>query len=377
METLRLYERQPDMMRFRATVLACRNSPCALILDRTAFFPEGGGQGADHGLLDGVPVLDVQEREGEILHFTQRPIPEGTRVEGLLDEGRRRDMMQQHTGEHMFSGLVCRLFDCSNVGFHIGSDLVTMDFSRKLTRDQILQVQDMVNEAIFRDLPVEILYPTDTELAKMEYRSKKEIRGQVRIVRIPGLDTCACCGTHVTSTGRVGQLKVLGLQNYKGGVRVSVLCGMRALEAENAMVLENQALRHLLSAPEGSLVPALQQLLQERDRLRQDRDSLAMECFRSLARSETDRRVRVLSAPFLTPAQLRPAAALLKGAGPALVLVPREQGFSFALCMDRPEDTARALYERFGGRGGGRQDMIQGTLETGSPEEIRRFLEAL
>ena len=202
--TIRLFDQAPELRAFTARVIACAEKDggrYAVELDRTAFFPEGGGQGADHGTLGGANVLDVHDSHGTITHLTDGPLPVGATVEGRVDGVRRLDMTQQHSGEHIFSGLVHRLFGYDNVGFHIGSDAVTMDFNGMLTEEDVRRVELLANEAIWANLPVQASVPPKDELAAMTYRSKKAIDGDVRIVNIPGVDTCACCGTHVAQTG--------------------------------------------------------------------------------------------------------------------------------------------------------------------------------
>lgn len=204
--TVRLYDRDVDMLEFSAVVKTCeqREKGYIVTLDQTAFFPEGGGQGADHGTLDGVQVLDAHEANGEVEHLVSGLLAVGSEVRGHVDAVRRMDMMQQHSGEHMFSGLVHGLFGYDNVGFHIGTEAVTMDFNGMLTEADVRRVELLANQAVWRDQPVEAFVPSREELANIEYRSKKEIAGDVRIVRIEGVDTCACCGTHVHTTGCVG-----------------------------------------------------------------------------------------------------------------------------------------------------------------------------
>lgn len=236
--TIRLYDKDVDTLDFSAVVKTCvqRENGYVVTLDQTAFFPEGGGQGADHGTLGGVQVLDAHDVHGEVEHLVSTPLTIGSEVRGHVDAARRLDMMQQHSGEHMFSGLVHGLFGYDNVGFHIGTEAVTMDFNGMLTEEDVRRVELLANQAVWRDQPVEAFVPDREALANIEYRSKKEIDGDVRIVRIEGVDTCACCGTHVHTTGAVGQIKVVGVQKYKSGVRVSILCGRRALAYENAML---------------------------------------------------------------------------------------------------------------------------------------------
>ena len=377
--TIRLYEKNPQMRTFTAQVLSCeqKGEHYLTVLDQTAFFPEGGGQGADHGTLGDAHVLDVHEHSGVIEHLTDAPLCAGSTVEGCVDSARRLAMSQQHSGEHMFSGLVCRLFGYDNVGFHIGSDAVTMDFNGPLTEEDALRVERMVNEGIWKDIPIEATVPDKETLSAMHYRSKKAIDGDVRIVNIEGMDTCACCGTHMPTTGGVGQVKVLGVAKYKSGVRVSILCGVRALEYENMIQQQVKSAAKALSVKLHETADAVDRLLAERDRLRAQGDQLAMLLFEAEAKAEEGNAVRVMAADMLSPGQLRPAAGkLAQGARLALVLAPREGGWSFAM-SSQTEDVrtaTRALCERFGGKGGGPKDMTQGVLGEAEIAEIRALL---
>ena len=380
--TIRLYQQNVDQLDFSAVVVSCekKDGGYAVVLDQTAFFPEGGGQGADHGTLDDVRVLDAHEKQGEVEHLTSAPLEVGREVHGHVDGVRRLDMMQQHSGEHMFSGLVHGIFGYDNVGFHIGTEAVTMDFNGPLTEEDVHRVELLANQAIWRDQPIEVFIPSREELANIEYRSKKEIDGDVRIVRIEGVDTCACCGTHVHRTGSVGQIKVIGVQKYKSGVRVSILCGRRALEEENAVQDQAKRAGNALSVPTAELSGAVERLLGERDSLRAQNDALGMRIFALLAQNEMEKTVRVVACDALPAAQARKAAGMLAdGAKAALVLIPREEGWSFAF-SSATEDirpATRALCETFGGRGGGPKDMTQGVLSGGKAEEVREKLESL
>ena len=207
------------------------------------FYPEGGGQPADRGTLtlpDGtvLRVLDVHEQAGVIWH-TVDALPAaaapGAAAAGCIDWDWRFDKMQQHTGEHILSGILHQMFGAENVGFHVGSEVVRMDTSVPISPEGLRQAELAANRIVWQDVPVLISYPTREELAALVYRSKKEIEGQVRIVTIPGADVCACCGTHTRTTGQVGQIKILASENYKGGMRLSVVCGARALAAAQAM----------------------------------------------------------------------------------------------------------------------------------------------
>lgn len=230
MSTTRLFDQDAYLGEFEATVerSVCEGGMYRVLLDQTAFFPEGGGQPADGGTLDGIFVTDVQEIDGEIWHTVEAPLEPGKTVVGKLDFEKRFSNMQNHRGEHIVSGIVHRIYGFNNVGFHMGSDVITVDFDGVLTEEQLYDVEQEANEAVLRNVPVTISYPSKEELETMDYRSKKEIEGQVRIVTIEGYDRCACCGTHVATTGEIRLIKILSAQKYKGGVRVAMLSGEKA-----------------------------------------------------------------------------------------------------------------------------------------------------
>ena len=246
-------------------------------LDRTAFFPEGGGQYADTGTLDEMQVCDVQEKDGRIFHIMEdksEQIPEyftvGRSVSGRINWEERFMKMQQHTGEHIVSGLVHARFGYNNVGFHLGSEDCTMDFNGIITKEELQEIEREANRAVWKNLPVEVLYPSEEELASMEYRSKIEIEGQVRIVVIPGYDVCACCAPHVKYTGEVGVIKLTNVQRYKGGVRVTMLCGVRALLDYEEKQREVQSVSAMLCARENEIAEAVEHLRKECGDLKQE-----------------------------------------------------------------------------------------------------------
>lgn len=244
-ETVRLYDKDGYATEFRAQVISCEEVGkkgqkwYQVILDQTLFFPEEGGQSPDKGRLGDVEVCDVQIRNNVITHTLAAPLEVGSTVSGKIDWKHRFYNMQQHSGEHLFSGIVHERYGFHNVGFHLSDQIVTMDFDGVLAMEDVEAVEWRVNEAIAKNIEVQVSYPFREQLANMDYRSKIEIDGQVRIVTIPGYDVCACCAPHVHRTGEIGMLKVMNVQNYKGGVRISILCGFRALMAfrEKAQVV--------------------------------------------------------------------------------------------------------------------------------------------
>jgi len=325
-----------------------------------------------------VNVVDCHEHGGEVEHTTDGPLEVGAVVEGHVDAVRRLDMMQQHSGEHIFSGLVCQLFGYDNVGFHIGSEAVTMDFNGLLTEADVRRVEQLANEIVWKNVPVNTLLPNKEELEAMHYRSKKALEGTVRIVNIPGADTCACCGTHVKQTGAVGQIKVMGWQKYKSGVRVSILCGRRALAEESLLLEQAKNASVALSCKTQELAAAVERVIAERDQLRYHNEQLGLRIFDMLAAQEEAHDVRVVLCDALPASAVRKAAGkLCAGARFALVLVPREDGYSFAMSSETEDvrPATKALCQRFGGKGGGPKDMTQGVLTGGAIEEIRKTME--
>lgn len=231
MSTTRLFDQDAYLGEFEATVerSVCEGGMYRVLLDQTAFFPEGGGQPADEGTLDGIFVTDVQEIDGEIWHTVEAPLEPGKTVVGKLDFEKRFSNMQNHCGEHIVSGIVHRIYGFNNVGFHMGSDVITVDFDGVLTEEQLYDVEQEANEArASKCSGYDQLSVKGRAWKPLDYRSKKEIEGQVRIVTIEGYDSCACCGTHVAKTGEIRLIKILSAQKYKGGVRVTMLSGEKA-----------------------------------------------------------------------------------------------------------------------------------------------------
>ncbi len=230
METEKLYYADPFLTEFDARVLACEaeKGGYAVVLDRTAFYPEGGGQPYDTGVLGGAEVLDVHERAGVITHKCASPLPVGAAVHGKIDRARRFDHMQQHSGEHICSGLICARYGCDNVGFHMGAESVTIDFNADIPWEELLEIEAAANRYIYEDHAIDIQLHRGAELDAIDYRSKKPLEGDVRIVTFPGADCCACCGTHVVRSGQVGIVKFLSVQKFREGVRIELLCGGRA-----------------------------------------------------------------------------------------------------------------------------------------------------
>ena len=383
--TQKLYETDSYVQTFTAQVLACTpvQGGFSVVLDRTAFFPEGGGQPCDTGTLGAARVLAVHTDGATITHTTDAPLTVGGTVEGCIDWPARLDAMQQHTGEHILSGTLHRLFGAENVGFHIGTPYVRMDTSIPLTAAQLAQAEAEANAAVRADTPVRCWVPDPETLAHTEYRSKKALDGDVRLVEAGG-DCCACCGTHLARTGEVGLIKIISAQHYKTGMRLAVACGRRAYDAVAAICADAEAAGRVLSAPAGSLTPAVEN--------RQNGEAVLKQRIAALQNALADAYVQA-AAPD-QPAVLwaegadgdglrRIAMAVCAGTNQvACALAPGGQGLSYALAAPDGTDAralGRALNEAFAGRGGGKPAFCQGSLaQPGlTPDVVREKLSTL
>lgn len=226
-----LFYKDPYLKQFTSVVVDCVEAKGGyqVVLKDTAFYPEGGGQPADYGSINGIKVYDVRKKDGIIYHYTKEPLEINSSITGIIDWTRRFDHMQQHSGEHIFSGIVHKLFGYDNIGFHLGDDVITLDFSGPLDWEKVMQVENEANQLIYRNVEIIEHYPDSQQLEEMDFRSKKELKGEVRIIEIPDGDVCACCGTHVRFTGEIGLIKALSCANKGEGSRVTILCGKRAL----------------------------------------------------------------------------------------------------------------------------------------------------
>ena len=382
MATTKLYYENAFLQDFTAAVESCGavKDGFAVVLDRTAFYPEGGGQPADHGTLDGVSVTDVQERDGVIVHTCAGPLPVGQQVHGVIDWARRFDHMQQHSGEHIVSGLLCSTFHCDNVGFHMGADVVTIDYNAPITWEQALDVERRANAYIWDDRPIHIWYPSPEELAALPYRSKKALTGPVRITEFPGADMCACCGTHVAASGQVGLVKLLSCQKFRDGVRLELLCGQRALDYLSAGWEQARQIGQALSVKPQNAFAAVSRMQEELLTLKEKAARLEEASF-----SHTAEQYRTAGSVLYITERLdgdgtrRLCDAIAKAAGGrCAVFAGSNGGYQYAVIENggdlRPliKDMNAALH----GRGGGRDGFAQGSAAC-TAEEIRTFFASL
>ncbi len=386
--TEKLYEQDPFLVKFETSVVSCVKGKKGfdVILDRTAFYPEGGGQPYDTGRLEPVggerkvKVLEVHSREGEIVHTCNHPLEPGTAVAGVIDWDRRFDLMQQHSGEHIVSGLAHYLWGCENVGFHMGAEVITIDFDRPLTEQQFATLEETANWHLWQvNLPVNITYPSPEELAQIHYRSKKELTGQVRIVEFPGADCCACCGTHVRYPAQVGLVKLLSMQKFREGVRIELVCGGRAFRYLSRVLEQNAQVSHLLSAKVFETGAAAARLLAENEALKSRLLSLEKARFAALAGRYAGAGDVVLFEDGLSPDGLRRLCdAVLHACGGRCACFSGEDGAGYKYAVGQAGGDLRGfvkeLNQALGGRGGGKPDFVQGGVQA-SREEIESFFQ--
>lgn len=374
-----------------AAVPDSRTGGGLLALEGTVFYPEGGGQPADRGTLtlpDGteLAVTDVHEQDGILWHsvpsLPDTAVP-GITVEEAIDWNWRFDKMQQHTGEHILSGILHRMFGAENVGFHIGTPYVRMDTSIPLSAAQLARAEAEANAAVRADTPVNCYIPDAATLAATEYRSKKELDGPVRLVEAGG-DCCACCGTHLARTGEVGLIKIISAQHYKTGMRLAVACGQRAYDAVAAICADAEAAGRVLSAPAGSLTPSVENRQNGEAVLKQRIAALQNALADAYVQAAAPDRPAVLWAEGADGDGLRRIAmAVCAGTNQvACALAPGGQGLSYALAAPDGTDAralGRALNEAFAGRGGGKPAFCQGSLaQPGlTPDVVREKLSTL
>lgn len=263
--TERLYDKNAYMQNFTSKVVSCEEQKdrFALILEQTAFFPEGGGQPSDTGMIDQINVLDVQEKDGVIIHYTDRPIQEGTEVTGQINWTQRYSNMQNHSGEHIISGIIHDKFGFNNVGFHLGSEDITVDIDGELTKEDLRMVECIANQAVYDNIDIIAEYPSPETLKTLEYRSKLDLTENVRIVTIGKYDKCACCAPHVAKTGEIGIIKILDFERYKGGIRLHMLCGSDALNDYNCKYDNIAEISVLLSAKQKEAADAVKRIINE------------------------------------------------------------------------------------------------------------------
>ena len=376
--TEKLYYKDSHMKTFTAQVTSCEknDSGWEVTLDATAFYPLGGGQAADTGTLGSVHVLDTRERGEDIVHLCDGPLPVGESVEGIIDYAARFLRMQQHSGEHIVSGIIHRRWGWHNVGFHMNLQSIVIDFDGAIPGEALAEIEAEANEAVWRNIPLHIWTPDPEELKTVVYRTKRELPWPVRIVEIPGYDTCACCGTHVAATGEIGLIKLFSATPCRGGTRIEMACGGAALAILNQVYDQNRQVSQLVSAPTHQTAQVVRQTLDAVEKLKFKQVGLERQLFGYQAEKMTNLGDCFTFQKDLSPDGIRELTDLAaqKTGGITAVFSQNEGGFGY--CLALPGGDLRSFNKEMNaalnGRGGGKPFFQQGRLSA-EEEAIRAY----
>ena len=370
MQTRKLYYEDSHMKTFTAEVLSCeeRSGRFAVTLSATAFYPEGGGQAADTGLLGAVRVLDTREEGEAIVHLCDGPLEVGTEVTGTIDWEKRFLRMQQHSGEHIVSGIINRRYGWHNTGFHMGNESITIDFDGVIPAEDLPAIEAEANCAVWSNLPVKCWYPSEEELPQVFYRTKKALPWPVRIVEVPGFDSCACCGTHVNMTGEIGLVKLFSVVPFRGGTRMEMACGAQALDALNLAYDQNRQVSQAFSAKISETGAAARRMNEVLAQQKYRITGLEMRIFLSIAEGYAGKGDVLHFEENLDSTAVRELAdaiANVSGGVAAVFSGSDQEGYAFCMVAregdlrQRGRDMVRAL----NGRGGGKPNCQQGRVQ--------------
>jgi alanyl-tRNA synthetase len=366
------------------------NKGVEIILDQTAFFPESGGQYGDQGFLGHLKVLDVYEREQEIIHLLKEPLKVGDKITGKLDWESRYLKMQQHSAEHIVSGLVKKRFGYDNVGFHLGTEDSTLDFNGEITAEELRELEWQANEVVVENLDILETYPKKEEVEKLVFRSKKELDEGLRIIIIPGYDKCACCAPQLKKTGEIGIIKLTNIQRHKGGVRITMLCGFRALKDYQEKEKSVKSISVMLSAKEGEVVPAVELLKEDIETWKHKHNELVQKLIEYKVKEITKHKGKEITEDSAIACLFEYE---LEGEGPrylmnglleegievcAVFYPDNKEGFRYVIGSKQIDvrPIGKDIYDKFEGRGGGKANMVQGTIR-GKESEIKKWFETL
>ena len=368
MNIRKLFYENSHQTAFTATVTGCTPAKKGweITLDATAFYPEGGGQASDTGILGGVNVLSVREEGENIFHLCDKPLEIGTTVNGEINWKRRFDLMQQHAGEHIVSGIIHSRYGWHNVGFHVGSEVITIDFDGPVPVEDLQAIEDAANAAIWQDLPIKCWYPSKEELPTVPYRRKKDLPWPVRIVEIPGYDICACCGTHPKTTGAIGLIKLFTCVKFHEGVRIEMACGKRALSMLNAAYEQNKQVSQAFSAKIGETGAAAQRMNEALAAEKFRANTLEKQLFAQIAQGYAGKKLALHFAKDLSPTGCRELCDAIAEVARIAVTLSGNDEAGYCLCILSRESDAKALGDAaakaLNGRGGGKKEAFQGRI---------------
>ena len=378
--TIKLYENDSYIKEFTATVISCEEKDGAyfVVLNETAFFPEGGGQDADKGKIGDSDVLDVQIKNDIIYHKVNKPFSENEKVTCVLDWETRFSRMQNHTGEHIVSGVIHSLFGYNNVGFHMNDTLITLDVDGPLTEDDIRAVELKSNKAIYDNKSVKALYPTAEELPDYDYRSKLDITEGVRLIEIEDYDLCACCAPHVAMTGEIGIIKILSFIPYKKGTRIEMICGLLALNDYSGLHGMNKTMMNMFSAKRMEIVPAVERVQNEVASLKAEIKKLMGEMASLKMEKHTNGNSVCVFIDGVSYDELRNCSNELVEEFQYCYLFSNTDENNYIYVVSSKENNVRELVQNlnkaFNGKGGGRETYAQGKITAESKEEILEYL---
>ena len=382
MATKKLYYEDSHLGRFAARVISCvqTDKGFEIILDATAFYPEGGGQAADTGILGGASVLYTRERGEEIIHLCDRALEPGSQVEGQIDWEPRFQRMQQHSGEHIVSGILHRRYGCSNTGFHMGQERTVIDFDGVIPAQALPEIEAEANRAVWANLPVTCWYPTPEELPSVNYRSKRALPWPVRIVEFPGYDCCACCGTHVKSTGEIGIIKLFSAVPFRGGTRIEMACGKLALSYLNRVLESSTQAGHVFSVPPEEVGTAAEAFSEQLAALKAHIVELQRRNFAAIAREYENAGNVLRFEPGLDSTGLRELCdTIVQSCGGRAAVFSGEDGQGYGYCLAARQEDLRGLGKeltaKLDGRGGGKPNFQQGRVNAARAEIEAFFTE--
>lgn len=375
----KLFYEDSHLRTFTATVTGCAEikSGWEVTLDATAFYPEGGGQPWDTGTLNDANVLAVKEQGEDIIHLCDKPLAVGSSVTGKIDWNRRLDHMQQHSGEHMVSGVIHKRYGYHNVGFHMGADVVTIDFDGIVPQEDLQEIENTVNAGIWADFPVKCWYPAEEELPSVPYRRKRDLPWPVRIVEFPDFDICACCGTQVKRTGEIGFVKLLSCVKFHEGVRIEMVCGKRALKLLSDCYEQNKQVSQAFSAKIGETGLSARRM----------NEALAAEKFRSaglekrlfgyIAQGYAGKKLALHFEENLTPNANRELCDAIADYATVAVTLSGTDENGYSICIISRTEDAKAIgteaAKALNGRGGGKKEAFQGNIKASRQEIVAYF----
>ncbi len=381
--TIRLYNEDSQTRTFQGNVLYC--TPCEepqlkgkywAALDRTAFFPEGGGQSGDVGSLyilaeeeeKQVPVLDTIERAGQVLHLIGQNISSNIRVRGEMNWEVRFDRMQQHSAEHIASGIIRERYGYNNTGFHLSDQNVTMDFDGELTKEEVSQLEEAVNQVVFANKQIVVTYPSKEALSKIDYRSKMEIEGNVRLVTIPAVDTCACCAPHVSTTGEIGIVKIIEAQRHRGGIRMTLLAGGRAYADYKEKSESVKALSQLFSVPDHEVVHGVLQAKSETQKVKIELQQLQALLLEQIIKTvpQVQSVVCIFQEGIQDNDRREIVNRLLQKSHTVVAVFTEKEPECYQYVIGSKQydvrEYCKVFNELYQGRGGGKTNMVQGSV---------------